>query len=131
MPMLDFIIALIVLAGLVWAFSGLPVEEAPSQADAMYMPGAETAPILEVVSPSGGKQSLDLSLALKPIDKRPETSEPVADNSSPTKTIEELAWEVIVGLWGYMDDRWQRLTDAGYDAAAVQARVNELMKQFT
>ena len=44
------------------------------------------------------------------------------------KTVDELASEVIKGLWGNGKDRKKRLTDAGYDYNKVQARVNELMK---
>ena len=44
------------------------------------------------------------------------------------KTIDELASEVIKGLWGNGKDRKKRLTDAGYDYNKVQAKVNELMK---
>ena len=44
------------------------------------------------------------------------------------KTIEQLAKEVIAGKWGNGADRKQRLTSAGYDYSAVQARVNELLK---
>lgn len=45
----------------------------------------------------------------------------------PTKTIEELAREVIEGKWGNGQDRKNRLTKAGYDYSKVQARVNELV----
>lgn len=45
-----------------------------------------------------------------------------------TKTVEELAKEVIDGKWGNGTDRKNRLTAAGYDYAAVQAKVNELLK---
>ena len=45
----------------------------------------------------------------------------------PTKTATELAREVIDGKWGTGLNRKQRLTAAGYDYAAVQKRVNELM----
>lgn len=48
--------------------------------------------------------------------------------SNPTKSIDELAKEVINGLWGNGDERKQRLTAAGYNYSAVQARVNELVK---
>lgn len=44
------------------------------------------------------------------------------------KTVEEIANEVINGLWGNGDERKTRLTAAGYDYDAVQARVNELLK---
>lgn len=43
------------------------------------------------------------------------------------KTVDELAKEVIAGKWGTGDARKKALSDAGYDAAVVQKRVNELM----
>ena len=45
----------------------------------------------------------------------------------PTKTVEELANEVIAGAWGNGDERKQRLTDAGYNYDEVQAKVNEIL----
>ena len=45
----------------------------------------------------------------------------------PSKSIDELAREVIAGKWGNGEDRKNRLTSAGYDFSAVQAKVNELM----
>lgn len=47
------------------------------------------------------------------------------------KTVAELAQEVIDGKWGNGDDRKNRLTAAGYDYAAVQAKVNALLKAGT
>lgn len=44
------------------------------------------------------------------------------------KSVTELAKEVIAGKWGNGSERKTRLTQAGYDYAAVQAKVNELMK---
>ena len=49
-------------------------------------------------------------------------------NAKPGKTVDELAREVIRGLWGNGADRRNRLTAAGYDYEAVQKRVNELLK---
>ena len=43
------------------------------------------------------------------------------------KTVDELALEVIRGEWGSGDERVRLLTESGYDYAAVQKRVNELM----
>ena len=40
------------------------------------------------------------------------------------KTVDQLADEVYKGLWGNGEERKQRLTNAGYDYNAVQARVN-------
>ena len=42
------------------------------------------------------------------------------------KSVEELAQEVIEGKWGNGVDRKAKLTAAGYDYAAVQAKVNEI-----
>ena len=44
------------------------------------------------------------------------------------KSVDEVAREVIAGKWGNGADRKARLTQAGYDYSAVQARVNQLMK---
>ena len=46
---------------------------------------------------------------------------------SARKSVEELAREVLAGVWGNGDDRKARLTAAGYDYSAVQARVNQLV----
>jgi lysozyme len=45
----------------------------------------------------------------------------------PHKTVDELAREVLAGRWGSGDDRKNRITTAGYDYAAIQAKVNELL----
>lgn len=43
-----------------------------------------------------------------------------------TKSIDQLANEVLAGVWGNNPIRAIKLTAAGYDARAVQDRVNEL-----
>lgn len=43
------------------------------------------------------------------------------------KTVDELAREVINGLWGNGQERADKLTAAGYDYDAVQKRVNEIL----
>lgn len=45
-----------------------------------------------------------------------------------TKTVDELAREVIAGKWGNSAERKQRLTAAGDDYSVVQKRVYELMR---
>ena len=52
-------------------------------------------------------------------------------NTAPTtkKTVEELAQEVMQGLWGNGEDRVRRLTEAGYDYQSVQNRVNQLVAE--
>ena len=51
-----------------------------------------------------------------------------ANKTSGTKTVDELAKEVIKGLWDNGANRKAKLTAAGYDYAKVQKRVNELLK---
>ena len=46
---------------------------------------------------------------------------------APVKSIEDLAREVIRGEWGNGQERVDRLTAAGYDYDAIQARVNTLL----
>lgn len=43
------------------------------------------------------------------------------------KSVETLASEVLLGLWGNAPERVRLLKAAGYDAGAVQAKVNQLM----
>lgn len=43
----------------------------------------------------------------------------------PSKTIDQVADEVIAGVWGNGDDRKKRLTAAGYNYSAIQAKVNQ------
>ena len=50
----------------------------------------------------------------------------VHSNPVPTKTLDEVAKEVINGKWGNGSDRKARLEAAGYVYSAVQAKVNEL-----
>lgn len=52
-----------------------------------------------------------------------------APEPAPKKTVDELAKEVLEGKWGNGDDRKNRLTAAGYDYSAVQAKVNELCRK--
>nr|DAT74192.1 MAG TPA: hypothetical protein [Caudoviricetes sp.] len=52
-----------------------------------------------------------------------------AATPTPAKTVDELAQEVLDGKWGNGSDRKERLTAAGYDYSAVQAKVNALVKK--
>lgn len=45
---------------------------------------------------------------------------------TPTKSIDEIAKEVIQGKWGNGQERKDKLRAAGYDYSVVQARVNAL-----
>ena len=48
-------------------------------------------------------------------------------NFTSSKTVEELANEVIKGLWGNGTERKQKLENAGYNYNEVQAKVNEML----
>lgn len=52
-----------------------------------------------------------------------------ASTSTPStkKSVEDIAKEVIAGKWGNGSDRVNKLTAAGYNAAEVQSKVNELL----
>lgn len=65
-----------------------------------------------------------MPLAPQPIATEPQETE------ATTKTIEELAYEVIRGLWGNGEERKRLLTEAGHDCKAVQQRVNEIMTEL-
>ena len=47
------------------------------------------------------------------------------------KSVEEIAREVLAGKWGNGTDRKNRITAAGYDYSAVQAKVNEIVNGST
>ena len=53
---------------------------------------------------------------------------PKAQPSPTKKSVDEIAREVIRGDWGNGSDRTKRLSAAGYDANAVQNRVNEILE---
>ena len=55
----------------------------------------------------------------------------VAPTPTPSakKSVDEVAKEVIRGEWGNGDERYNRLTNAGYNYNEVQAKVNELLNR--
>ncbi|MGX7111429.1 hypothetical protein [Gemella cuniculi] len=57
------------------------------------------------------------------------SSEPVTASSYPGSNSldEDVAREVIAGVWGNGQDRVNRLTNAGYDYNTIQQKVNELL----
>lgn len=54
-------------------------------------------------------------------------SAPVTTTTPVTKSIEEVAKEVISGKYGNGEARKTAITNAGYDYASVQAKVNEIV----
>ncbi len=55
------------------------------------------------------------------------TYENKAQGTKTDKTINELAKEVLNGLWGNGEERKKRLTQSGYDYSKVQAEVNRIV----
>lgn len=49
--------------------------------------------------------------------------------SKATKSVTEVAKEVIQGKWGNNPERKKKLEAAGYDYNAVQKKVNELCRR--
>lgn len=47
------------------------------------------------------------------------------------KSVDEVAQEVLQGLWGNGQERYDSLTNAGYNAQAVQDRVNNILNGET
>lgn len=78
------------------------------------------------VSNSGYTTDITLRRALK-FDAAEVASDDTS-SSTATKDVDEVAREVIRGEWGNGAERKRRLTEAGYDYSAVQARVNELLR---
>lgn len=59
------------------------------------------------------------------LDPLPYLTDPKAwGDTTASKSVDELADEVLAGKWGNGADRKNRLTAAGYDYSAVQAAVN-------
>ena len=73
---------------------------------------------------SGIAKNTDVSWCYKDFSK---VSKPVPVVVTPTKTIDELAQEVINNKWGVGDERKRELTKAGYDYNKVQDKVNEIL----
>ena len=58
-------------------------------------------------------------------------SEKPAQNRGGGKSVDEVAQEVLQGVWGDGEERFNSLTNAGYDAQTVQNRVNSLLSGET
>lgn len=78
------------------------------------------------------KKMADKNSGYYVFDENGNTVYPTSSSTSTTtstKSIDEIAKEVIAGKWGNGSDRKNRLTAAGYDYSTVQAKVNELCGQ--
>jgi len=63
------------------------------------------------------------------IDQPKVSTEPVIVPVIQHKSVDQLAVEVLAGVWGNGEDRKKRLTEAGFDFRAVQNRVNEIASE--
>lgn len=52
----------------------------------------------------------------------------ISYDSKLSKSLEEIAKEVIIGKWGNGNERKKALTKAGYDYTTIQSLVNKLLK---
>lgn len=122
--MRDLILGLIILAALVWYFSGQPCGF-PERADTgMYLLSGRGA-----LATMPGNSGEEVDEPAPPIEPEPtEPTKPKPSDTQPQKSIDELAYECILGLWGNGKERKQRLTEAGHDYSAVQQRVNEILQ---
>ena len=69
-------------------------------------------------------------VASEPTVQETDKSEKPAQNRG-GKSVDEVAQEVLQGVWGNGEERFNSLTNAGYDAQAVQNRVNSLLSGET
>lgn len=63
-----------------------------------------------------------------PFVEYPALSGKLPTDCKSASTVDEVAREVIAGKWGSGVERKKRLTAAGYDASAVQSRVNAILQ---
>ena len=76
---------------------------------------------------NNGRWGCNSNYSFKGFIYNPAVKDEPAPAPKPSKSVDELAQEVIAGLWGNQPERQQRLEAAGYDYYAVQARVNEIL----
>lgn len=71
--------------------------------------------------------SIGISKAQFLADIKGKAVAPSAPTAKPSKSVAQVANEVINGLWGSGSDRNSRLMDAGYNASAIQTEVNRIL----
>lgn len=78
---------------------------------------------------TNGRWGLGSAYTFKGCIVNPAIGKVVAPTPTPSakKSVDEVAKEVIRGEWGNGDERYNRLTNAGYNYNEVQAKVNELL----
>jgi surface antigen len=78
---------------------------------------------------TNGRWGLGSAYTFRGCIVNPAIGKVVAPTPTPSakKSADEVAKEVIRGEWGNGDERYNRLTNAGYNYNEVQAKVNELL----
>lgn len=78
---------------------------------------------------TNGRWGLGSAYTFRGCIVNPAIGKVVAPTLTPSakKSVDEVAKEVIRGEWGNGDERYNRLTNAGYNYNEVQAKVNELL----
>lgn len=78
---------------------------------------------------TNGRWGLGSAYTFRGCIVNPAIGKVVAPTPTPSakKNVDEVAKEVIRGEWGNGDERYKRLTNAGYNYNEVQAKVNELL----
>lgn len=88
------------------------------QYDAAYVPGVQYD-----CDRDWGYVDYSVYIKENGLNGYPKKETPPEDN----KNVDELALEVINGKWGNGEERYRRLTEAGYNYDEVQKRVNEIL----
>lgn len=78
---------------------------------------------------TNGRWGLGSAYTFRGCIVNPAIGKVIAPTPTPSakKSVDEVAKEVIRGEWGNGDERYNRLTNAGYNYNEVQAKVNELL----
>ena len=76
---------------------------------------------------NNGRWGCNSNYSFKGFIYNPAVKDEPAPAPKPSKSVDDLAREVIRGDWGNGQERKDRLTAAGYDYSTVQARVNEML----
>lgn len=76
----------------------------------------------------GNDRKVDMNILYRDLISEIAGTTPTPEPSpSPSKSIDEVANEVINGLWGNGEERKNRLENAGYNYQEVQNKVNEIL----
>ena len=105
---------------------GSTVEEMLAAIENQKTENSETTEVVEEIRETGGEEGTEGTAE----ETTEETSGDLSkDNQDNSKTDDEIADEVILGLWGNGTERKQRLEEEGYDYDAVQEIVNQKLSE--